>query len=245
VSEWRLRTSRNVVHGSPCLGPPQSCVVFKQISRQTQNGIICACVAGRCQSYRTESAVAKGTHSHILLCISPNFGSVTIDFLGILSTRSSAAMPRTSRRGTRCLQYRISSRRIQSSTVIRFGRSIFEVSVATDLGTDIPTIARDETRRIPIRRHIRGRSRVARSWTVQGGRWCVGGRAHHRFVQLEIERLCVLRSVQRVLGAELSGQGNQLHATGSRYITDKSSGIFYIDSSFQFIICESNMKLIY
>lgn len=125
-------------------------------------------------------------------------------------------MLRTSWRGTRCLQHRISSRRVQSSIIIGLGRSISEVSITTDFGADVPTITRYETRRVSIRRNIRGWSRAAWSWTIQGGRWRAGGRAHHRFMQLEIEGLCILCSVQRILGTKLSGQSNQLHATGFR-----------------------------
>lgn len=124
-------------------------------------------------------------------------------------------MPRTSRRGTRCLQHGTSSRRDQSSAVIRLSRSVSEVSAAADLGADISTVARDEARRVSVRRDLRGRSRAARSWTIQGGRWRARGRAHHRFVQLEIEGVRILRSIQRVLGTELSGQGDQLHAARS------------------------------
>lgn len=136
-------------------------------------------------------------------------------FSGVLPARGSAAMPRTSRGGTRCLQHGISSRRVQSSIIIRLSRSVSEVSAATDLGADIPTVACDETRRVPVRRHIRGRSRTARGWTIQGGRWRVGGRAHHRFVQFEIEGFRILRFIQRVLGTEFPGQSYQLHAAGS------------------------------
>lgn len=64
--------------------------------------------------------------------------------LGVLSTRSSPAMPRTSWRGSRCLQHRTSSRRVQSSIIIRPSRSVFKVSIATDLGTNISTVACDE-----------------------------------------------------------------------------------------------------
>lgn len=125
-------------------------------------------------------------------------------------------MLRPSRRGTRCLQHGISSRRVQPSTVIRLSRSVFKVPVATDFGADVSTVARDEARRVSVRRHICGRPRAARSWTIQSGGWRIGGRAHHRFVQLEIEGFRILRPVQRVLGTELSGQGDQLHAAGFR-----------------------------
>lgn len=54
-------------------------------------------------------------------------------------------MPRTSRRGTRCLQHGTSSRRVQSSIVIRLSGSISEVSATADIGADVPTVARDET----------------------------------------------------------------------------------------------------
>lgn len=63
MPEWRLRTGRDIVYGSPRLGPSQSRVIFEQISRQAKNGIIRARVAGRCPSYRAESAVAEGTYS--------------------------------------------------------------------------------------------------------------------------------------------------------------------------------------
>lgn len=63
MPEWRLRTGRDIVYGSPCLGPPQPRVILEQISRQAQNGIIRTRVAGCSQSYRAESAVAKGTYS--------------------------------------------------------------------------------------------------------------------------------------------------------------------------------------
>lgn len=60
MPEWRLRTGRDVVHGSPRLGSPQSRVVLEQIGRQAQNGIIRARVAGRRQSHRAKSSVAEG-----------------------------------------------------------------------------------------------------------------------------------------------------------------------------------------
>lgn len=62
MPERRLRLGRDIIYGSPCLGPSQSCIILKQISREAQNGIIRARVTGRCQSYRVESAMAKGTH---------------------------------------------------------------------------------------------------------------------------------------------------------------------------------------
>lgn len=76
-----------------------------------------------------------------------HYTSVTITLQsGVLSTRSSPAMPRTSRRGARCLQHGISSRRVQSSIIIWPSRSVSKVSVATDLGADVSTAARDEAR---------------------------------------------------------------------------------------------------
>lgn len=91
-------------------------------------------------------------------------------------------MLRTLRRGSRCIQHGISSRCVESSVAIRLSRSITEVTAASHFGANVPTVARDEARRIAVRRYICGRSGVTRRRTIQSGCRCTGSRAHYRFV---------------------------------------------------------------
>lgn len=143
------------------------------------------------------------------------FMKVTL-LLGVLSSRCSIAMLGTPWGGSRCLQHGISPRCIQSSIIIWFSGSILKVSITTDLGADVPTATRHETGRVSVCRHLCGRSRATWGWTIQSGCWRVGSCAHYRVVQLKIERLRVFRSVQCVLGIELFGQSDKLHAARFR-----------------------------
>lgn len=103
MPEWRLRPRCNIVYRSPRLGSPQSCIILKQISCEAQNGIIRSRVAGRCQSYRTEPTMAKGTYLfyffHYTFFPFIYYTSVTLSFCNQAYYRQGVALQCLGRHG--------------------------------------------------------------------------------------------------------------------------------------------------